>query len=228
MKPKKDNVHKGHRERLKNTYKATGLDSFPDHNVLELLLFFGIPYKDTNEISHDLISKFGSISNVFEADIDSLKSIHNMTENAAILINLIGNISRRYFINKSTKKESANNFENIKQFLLERYVGITEETVLLLLFDKNNNLVDCLKINEGYTKVSEVRIGKIVKIANLRNINKIVLCHNHPDNTKVSTNDIVSTRKLAYHLKSVDIKLLESYIVTDNTIIGICETGNIK
>ena len=36
-------THKGHRERLKNRFLGTGLDSFTDVQALELLLFYAIP-----------------------------------------------------------------------------------------------------------------------------------------------------------------------------------------
>ena len=60
-------IHAGHRQRLKERFLKDGLDNFEDHQVLELLLFYGIPQRDTNEIAHELIRKFGSLSKVLEA-----------------------------------------------------------------------------------------------------------------------------------------------------------------
>ncbi|MEG1404864.1 MAG: hypothetical protein RSC52_05090, partial [Oscillospiraceae bacterium] len=60
-------VHDGHRERMKNRLLEQGLDTFDDHNVLELLLFFSVPRQDTNPIAHELLDHFGSLEAVFEA-----------------------------------------------------------------------------------------------------------------------------------------------------------------
>ena len=60
-------IHAGHRQRLKERFLRDGLDNFEEHQVLELLLFYGIPQRDTNEIAHALIEKFGSLSRVLEA-----------------------------------------------------------------------------------------------------------------------------------------------------------------
>ena len=60
-------VHDGHRQRLKERFLKDGLDGFEPHNVLELLLFFAVPQRDTNEIAHQLINHFGSLSGVFDA-----------------------------------------------------------------------------------------------------------------------------------------------------------------
>ena len=54
-------MHENHRDRLKNRFLAEGLDAFEPHNILELLLFYSIPQKDTNEIAHALIERFGSL-----------------------------------------------------------------------------------------------------------------------------------------------------------------------
>lgn len=101
------NLHEGHRERLKRRFIEQGLDGFEDHQVLELLLFFSIPRKDTNEIAHRLISTFGSISNVFEAHPKELQKVKGVGENSAILISLISQISRRYLADKNRKNLSA-------------------------------------------------------------------------------------------------------------------------
>ena len=65
-----EDLHKNHRQRLKKRFLEKGIESFDDHNVLELLLFYAIPRKDTNEIGHRLINHFGSISAVFDAPIE--------------------------------------------------------------------------------------------------------------------------------------------------------------
>ena len=40
---KTPSVHTGHRKRTKDEFLANGLNGLPDHKVLELLLFYGIP-----------------------------------------------------------------------------------------------------------------------------------------------------------------------------------------
>jgi DNA repair protein RadC len=57
-------IHEGHRQRLKKRFIDEGLTSFEDHQVLELLLFYALPRKDTNELAHTLLTVFGSVKNV--------------------------------------------------------------------------------------------------------------------------------------------------------------------
>lgn len=94
-------VHDGHRERMKSRFVEAGLDGFNDHNALEMLLFYAVPRKDTNELAHRLLKQFGSLASVFEAKHEELMRVDGIGENAATLIKLIPEVSRRYLLTKS-------------------------------------------------------------------------------------------------------------------------------
>ena len=89
-------IHDGHRQRMKSRFLEVGLDGFNDHNALEMLLFYALPRKDTNELAHELLNHFGSLAAVLEADHKALSEIDGIGENAAVLLKLIPDISRRY------------------------------------------------------------------------------------------------------------------------------------
>ena len=72
--PNKKDLHNKHRERLRNRLKTEGPDHFEDHQLLEALLFFSIPRKDTNDTAHSLIEQTGSLSAVFAADVEQALS----------------------------------------------------------------------------------------------------------------------------------------------------------
>lgn len=65
-------VHDGHRERMKSRFVEAGLDGFNDHNALEMLLFYAVPRKDTNELAHRLLKQFGSLASVLKQSTRSL------------------------------------------------------------------------------------------------------------------------------------------------------------
>ena len=54
-------VHDGHRDRKREQFLRCGAESFADHELLELLLYYAIPQRDTNPIAHALIERFGSL-----------------------------------------------------------------------------------------------------------------------------------------------------------------------
>ena len=92
--------HDGHRDRMRQKFITDGLDSFNPHEVLELLLFYAIPRRNTNDIAHRLMDTFGSLSAVFDASKESLCRVEGVGESAATLIKMIPQLSRRYMDDK--------------------------------------------------------------------------------------------------------------------------------
>jgi DNA repair protein RadC len=90
-------MHEGHRKRVKDRFLSEGLDAFEDHQVLELLLFYCIPRRDTNELAHRMIKEFGSLAGLFEAEPKDISKRCGVSENTAILVSLVPSLARRYF-----------------------------------------------------------------------------------------------------------------------------------
>ena len=91
------NEHSGHRDRLRERYLTEGLDNFPPHNVLELLLFYSVPRRDTNVLAHRLIEQFGSLVGVLNAAPEQLAQVEGIGMNAALHLHLVADIARRYY-----------------------------------------------------------------------------------------------------------------------------------
>ena len=82
--------HEGHRGRIRDRVRKETLRNFFDYQVLEYVLTFVIPYKDTNPIAHRLINKFGSLTGVLEADEKDIVTVEGMGEvSAHFLANII-------------------------------------------------------------------------------------------------------------------------------------------
>ena len=94
-------VHEGHRARLKERFTEHGLDNFNDLNVLELLLIYAIPRRETNTLAHALLDRFGTLDAVFEASIYELMEVPGIGENAASLIALVPEITKRCAISRT-------------------------------------------------------------------------------------------------------------------------------
>ena len=60
----KTQIHKNHRERMKELFCKNGFNGFSEIQKLEFILYFAIPQKDTNPLAHKLLDEFGSLNNV--------------------------------------------------------------------------------------------------------------------------------------------------------------------
>ena len=93
---KEKSIHSGHRSRLRNRVKKYGLDSLNEHEVLELLLGYAIPRKDTNPLAHNLINYFGSFAKVIDADFYDLLKVKGVGEETALFVKVLSSFGLGY------------------------------------------------------------------------------------------------------------------------------------
>ena len=134
----KDNLHSGHRSRLRKRYAEFGLDSFDEHTVLELLLTYAVPRRDVNELAHRLVNKFGSLGGVFDAPLEELTKTEGVGESTALLIKMIPEINRRSMISKNEKRRSVvlGSAKESGKFFIPYFYGESEEAVYAAFLDQ--------------------------------------------------------------------------------------------
>ena len=88
--------HTGHRQRLKAEFLARGLEGWPDHKVLELLLCYAIPQGDVNGLAHELVERFGSLAGALDASAEELKKTPGVGEHTAVLLRMLPALLGRY------------------------------------------------------------------------------------------------------------------------------------
>lgn len=216
----------GHRERLKKRFLQEGLEHFPDHTILELLLFFGIQRKDTNALAHRLMEQFGSFSQTLQADYEQLLELEGMTPNAAILLKMMPQVSRRYIEQLSPPVDMLNTSDQIGKFLIPKFLGRSEEAVFLLCLDNACRLLRCELLSEGGLSQATFQVRRIVEIAFQCKAINVILAHNHPHGVvRPSSQDIRITETLYSVLKPVGIELLDHFVVAGEEYVSLMELG---
>lgn len=220
----KINLHKGHRARVRARYINSGLDSFEDHEVLELLLYYCYPQIDTNEIAHKMIRTFGSLHNLFGSNpLDIMKEC-NVTENVAVLVSLTPDLSKRYSIGRWGKKEVLNTTADLGAFAKTLFAGYMCEYFHVICLDSQNQLLKVEMIREGTVDAVEVYIREVVEIAFRHKASGVVLAHNHPSGyLKASKKDIEITKSVAIVLTPMKITLVDHIIVGGKKYLSFIE-----
>lgn len=218
-------IHAGHRQRLKERFLKESLDNFEEHEVLELLLFYGIPQRDTNEIAHELIRKFGSLSKVLEATPEELQEVKFIGDNVTTLFQLITAVARYYQVNCAMREEILPTIDACGKYLVPFFHGRQNETVFLLCLDAKCKVLSCEKVGEGGVNSAGVPVRKIVEMALKVNATSVILAHNHPSGLAIpSGEDIQTTRRVALALDAVEICLVDHIIVADNDWVSLSQS----
>lgn len=224
-----NNDHEGHRQRLKERFLESGIDDFEPHNVLELLLFYAVPRKDTNLLAHDLINKFGSLSAVLEANPKDLMKVDGVGKNTATFLSMIPQIARKYFEDKTKEDVIIRSCADLGKYLIPKYIGRTSEALMLIAMDGKNKILSCKVVSEGDVSSARVSKRKIMEEAIRVNAAQIALAHNHPSGILIaSAEDIDMTNGIKDMLAHVGIRFFDHIIVSNDNFISMVVSGVIK
>ncbi len=219
-----DNVHKGHRQRVREKFLREGLDVFEPHEALELMLYYAVPYKDTNPMAHKLLEQFGSISSIFDAKPEYLRQL-GYSDNVISLIKLIPQINRLYMTDKSLVKDKTVNFNELGEYFMPRFYGRSEETLYLLLTDFKDRELYSGVISKGSINSTDVPLRRILELSLSYNAKCAVLAHNHPRGSILpSSKDLDTTALICESLKNINVRLLDHIILNDNEYFSLANS----
>lgn len=205
-------IHNGHRSRMRNKILNDELENFPPHEILETLLFYCIPRRNTNPLAHKLLDHFSSLKNILDADYPELKRCGIISEQTAFYLYFIGKLIKYYNITFENKKIVFKNLNDYKDYLNNYFKKLDNEIMVLLFLDCSNKLIGSKKI-EGNKSEVLVTPKKIVELAIHSDCKKLIIAHNHPNNNcKPSVADRNLTLAVHNALNLIDVELLDHLI----------------
>ena len=227
----KDN--QGHRERIKEKFLKNGIDGFAEYEILELLLTYCIPRKDTKPIAKELLNKFKSLDNVFKADFDKLSAVDGLGKNSIAFLKLIGDLPSIIYKDELKNKKLVNkeilkiSNKDILLNYLRNKIGYEEkEKFYVIYLSSSNEVIEFEENSVGTLDRSSVYPREIYKKVINLNAKSIILAHNHPsDNITPSKSDIELTNEIAKGLKNFGALLIEHIIITKNSYFSFLEEG---
>jgi len=218
--------HDGHRNRLRRRFLKDGLDPLTDDQVLELLLFYAMPRKDTNPLARKLIAHFGSLSAVLDASHHELMAVEGVGEQTAALIHMINPISRRYLMGRSQQNTVVASTQACGEYLLPYFYGAKDEMVYLLCLDAKCKVLLCRLLQHGSIHSASFSTRSAAAAAINCNATSVVLAHNHTSGIALpSQADIATTQELRTTLRALDVILVDHIIVADNDFVSMAENG---
>ena len=216
--------HEGHRKRMKQRFLSEGMDSFNDYQVLEMLLYYGIPYKDTNATAHVLFEKYGSLSGVFGADYRELSETPGISSHVAILIKMVPELTRRYSMDRWKEKTQITDSKNAGLYATSLFIGIEYEAFYMICLDSQSRVIMPVLISEGTIDEAMIYPRVIVENALRHKAAIVILSHNHPGgSTEPSPADIEMTKKLQGTLEIISVKIMDHIIVAGEKYTSLAE-----
>ena len=127
----------GHRGRMRTRLLGAGPDGLADYELIEMLLFLGIPRRDTKPFAKALINRFGDLLRTFTATPDALAAA-GLNEASARVWAIVQEAGLRLVRAETLSRPLLNAPEKLLAYL-DSPTRLTREPHLAVLFLNNRN-----------------------------------------------------------------------------------------
>lgn len=221
--------HTGHRQRMKTEFLSRGLEGWPDHRVLELLLFYAVPQGDVNGLAHELVERFGSLAGVLDASVEELRKVKGVGEHTAVLLRMLPALLGRYQASRTRLSDIINSPEDAYPWLEPYFFGARNEMVYVLCLDGKRQVLGVRKAAEGSIQMAEMNARRIAEEAMGLRSARIYVAHNHVSNLAVpSQADWLATDTLRAILAPIGIELIDHLVFVDGDMVAMSQSRRLR
>ena len=218
-------IHAGHRDRMRKKLLSFGSDIFNDHELLEMLLYSVIPYKNTNPVAIELIKRFSGLGGVLAASREELMTVDGVGERVADLILSVGRveISDELF-NEHKEALCFDDYEKTGRYLVDYFDGAEDYKTVLLLLDNSMGFIDILTVTDTDYCSAAVKAQKFLDAALSCVASVAIVAHNHPFGPCVpSIGDLETNSMIFSAFASAGILLIEHFLIIGKGYVGIMD-----
>ena len=215
-------LHKGHRQRVRQRLLKEGMENMQPHEVLEFLLFHVIRRRNTNELAHELLNTFGSLADVFNAPRSELMKINGVGDKTATFLNMMVPTMQAYLNSYQNDRLYLMGLEKYGKYLYEKYLGSTVEKMSVLCMDSTYKLVGFSWVGSGDSSKVVFSAKSIIEAVLKYPCTKVVIAHNHPSELLIPTiDDAELTKKIKNLLAALGIQLEDHLIIGNEDFVSL-------
>jgi len=220
--------YRGHRERLRKRFLKSGLESFADYEVVELLLTLAIPRHDVKEPAKALIERFGSLRGILDAPIGELQAVKGLGSVAPVALKIIKAAATLYLQQSAEGRDCLAEPHRLADFWRLRIGALRDEVFEVAYLDSGYRLLrdGVERLEEGTLDRAAVFPRRVVEVALRRGAYAVVLAHNHPNGrVEPSEQDKTLTRAIVLAAEAVGLKVLDHLIISADEVFSFRRAG---
>ncbi len=204
----------GHRARLRERFEDTGINGLQPYEILEMLLFSSIKQGDTKPLAKNLLTQFGSFTQVLAAPKHRLEEIPGCGPRTASFIKEIQAAAILYAKAQVVERDPLSSWSKVLEYVRAAMAHNDKEEFRILFLDKKNRLIADEVQQTGTVDHTPVYPREVTKRALELSACAIILVHNHPSGDPTpSRQDIEMTSKISATLEPLGIVLHDHIII---------------
>jgi DNA repair protein RadC len=216
----------GHRARLRARYRLNGDGALQDYELLELLLTFAIPRRDTKLLAKKLLERFGTLGRVFEAEPAAIEEMDGVGPQAATLISLIRPLAARFVTAAPGAKTVLKSTADASAYFQAKLKGLPEEEVHVAFVNAKNAVMATECLQRGTVDQAVVYVRKVIERALVHKASGFIVVHNHPSGDPTpSDQDRELTQTLKAAAATVGVRFLDHLIIGEATPFSFKTNG---
>ena len=218
--------HTGHRARLKQRFLDNGPEALADYELLELLLFLGIPRRDVKPLAKSLIKTFGSLGGVLSADAKDLKEFEGLSDSAVAAIKTVQAAVHHVMREDIMRKPILNSWSRLLDYCTLTMAHQKKESFRLLFLNKKNELIADEVQQTGTVDHTPAYPREIIKRALEIGATALILVHNHPSGDPApSQADIDMTKMIMEAGRPLNIVVHDHLIIARGGHVSMRNEG---
>ena len=216
----------GHRKRLKEKLRKDP-SLLEDYEVLELLLGYAVPRKDTKPLAKELLERFGSFKEILFARASQFEQVPGIGQGISIFWLLWREFWSRLEQSEFKPKIVLDSPAKVAGLAKTRLSFLEVEEFWMILVDTKNRLLAFEKICSGTVDQAPVFPREVIARALELKASGLILLHNHPGgDPRPSHQDFQLTRKLQAVARDLGLRVLDHIIIGQDNYFSFQEEGN--
>lgn len=213
-------------ERPREKLLARGPAALSDAELLAIFLRTGTRGKTAVDLARELLTHFGGLRPLFNADKKQFCSIHGLGETTYIQLQAILEMARRHLDEQLRVVDALENPDATRRYLTSQLRHYRHEVFACLFLDTRHRVIAFEELFRGTIDGASVHPREVVKRALHHNAAALILAHNHPSGVaEPSRADTQLTRRLRDALALVDIRVLDHLIIGEGSGVSLAERG---
>lgn len=201
--------------------------SLSDAELIAILIGSGSPNESAVQLSKRILaSGKNNLSELGKLSVQQLCTFKGVGPAKAVSIIAALELGRRRRIEEALERKKITSSASVFELMQPLIGELPHEEFWIIYLNNSNKVIEQLQLSKGGITGTLVDVRITLKKALELGATSLILVHNHPSGTLLASEpDKQLTRKLKTAAQSLDIKVLDHVIVTENSYFSFADEG---